>query len=508
MGPWAFYFLAKTWLHYRGHIRLDVLPNLALALLLVLPLPRRLAASRLARGARLAAALAVAALLLWHETWFPSVGRTTRLLSETGGISPAYLARFVGGSVDPWDAGALALILAACLLLARRITLTPLAFAAVLSVAVTGTRTGAAEAGPYVERFFEAESARAVRLGERPLGPDLDLVLLHVCSLSWSDLRAAGLDAEALFRRFDLVFTRFNSVSSYTNPSAIRLLRATCGQPRHRDLYREARKECYLLDALRAQGYATWTAIDNDAPSYRFAEEIAALGGADPPIEMKDLPVRQVDFDGTPIHDDLSILERWLRERRASPARRAALYMDVTTLHGGARWAGEAQWWKRGRADLYREFAERLFSNLDRFFETLRASGGRFAVVLVPEHGMALRGSTLQPPDIREIPLPAITTVPVGLKLIGEGAPVLPERQRLVSRPTSYLALAHLIESLVTAPRFGPEAMLAPEVVDAIPETPFVAENEASMVVGLHQKLFLLGKRGSWIEIPAAALGE
>ena len=507
MGAWAIYFLGKTWLHYRDHLRLDVLPNLALALLLTLPLPRRLASRRAVRVARQVAAALAAAALLWHESWIPTARRTARLLAEAGRISPLYAARLVAASLDGWDLVALALLLAAGVLLARRITLAPVALAAILSVAITGHRGGSAPATEALDRFFEAEAARVVRFGEREPGPPLDLVVLQVCSLSWSDLRAAGLDADALLRRFDLVLTRFNSVSSYTNPSALRLLRASCGQPRHRDLYREAPRGCYLLDALRAQGYATWTAVDNDAPASGFVGQIVALGHADPPLERRGLPVRRLDFDGTPIVDDLALLERWWEARRRSPADRALLYVDVTTLHGGSRRADDPGWWKRTRAELYREAVEELFADLDRFFATLSASGRRVAVVLVPEHGLALRGSELQPPDIRELPLPAITTVPVAVKLIGPGLPAVPARRRVVSSPTSYLALAHLLRALVEAPGFGPEVMLAPELLDGLPATPFVAENEAAIVSGLGERL-VLGREGTWTGLDAEAAGE
>ena len=43
----------------------------------------------------------------------------------------------------------------------------------------------------------------------------------------------------------------------------------------------------------------------------------------------------------------------------------------------------------------------------------LEASGRRAVVVLVPEHGAALRGDSAQIAGLREIPTPAITLVPV-----------------------------------------------------------------------------------------------
>jgi cellulose synthase operon protein YhjU len=505
MGAWAAYFLAAAYLHHRGAIRLDPIPNLALALLLVLPLPDALARSRVARGARHGLALAAGLALLWRESWLPSPARAARLLGEAGGVAPAYAARVLGGWVGLLDLLVLGALVAACAVLARRIVLAPLAFAAVLSVRLLGPGRAGTGLDAELERFHDAEARRAVRLPERPAGEDLDVVVLHVCSMSWDDLRASGLDRSPFLRQFDLVLTAFNSVSSYTNPSAIRLLRATCGQPRHADLYRDAAPECYLLDALGRAGYRTWSLIDNDAPSYRFVEDVQAFGHADAPLPLSGVPVRQIDFDGTPIHDDGALLGRWLEERGRSPARRAALYADLTTLHGGARPAGDDRWWTRGPVELYRASGERLFANLQAFLDALRASGRRTLVVLVAEHGMALVGTSFQPADVREIPLPSITTVPVAVKLVGPGLPPTPERQVTVAKPTSYLAVAHLLASALDAPAFRPEVVLSGDVVARIPETRFVAENEAATVLRVGDEVFWRGRRGGFAPVPGSA---
>jgi cellulose synthase operon protein YhjU len=484
MGTWAAWFVGAAYLHLRGAIRLEPLPALAFALLLVVPLPRALAGSRPARAARQALAAAAGVALLWRASFLPAPARALRLLAETGaGPSPAYVLRLAASAIHPLDALVLAAAVVACAVLSRRIVTAPLAFAALGAVALAGVARGPAAREADLERFLDAESRRAVAFPERPAGDDLDVVLLHVCSMSWDDLRASGLEGHPFLRRFDLVLTAFNSVSSYTNPSAIRLLRAPCGQPGHRDLYRDAPARCYLLDALRRAGYRTWSAVDNDAPSSRFVEDVRAFGHADPPLPLDGLAVRQVDFDGTPIHDDGAVLARWLEARRASGARRAALYADLTTLHGGARPVGEARWWLRPRRDLYREAGERLFANLEAFLDALGESGRTTLVVLVAEHGMALAGSSVQPPDVREIPLPAITLVPAALKVVAPGLPPVPARQATVPSPTSYLAVAHLVATALDTPGLRPALLTSPEALAQVPATRFVAENEAATVL-------------------------
>lgn len=508
MGPWAAYFLGAAYLHLRGVLRLEPVPLLVLALLLVAPLPRALAARRAGRVARHLLALAAAAGLLWRASWLPAPGRALRLLEETGGrISPAYVLRLAADAVDPLDLVALAALAAATVLLARRIAVAPLAFGAIAAVALAGGGPGGAEPAAALERFFAAEARRSVRLPAAPAGAPFDVVLLHVCSLSWDDLRASGLDGHPFLRGLDLVLTAFNSVSSYTNPSALRLLRAPCGQPRHAALYRDAPPGCFLLDGLRRAGYRTWTAVDNDAPSYRFVEEVRAYGHADPPLPLDGIPVRQVDFDGTPIHDDAALLRRWLEARRASGVPRAALYADLTTLHGGAHRVDDAAWWRRSRAERYREAAERLFANLEAFFGELRRSGRPTLVVLVAEHGMALAGSTLQPPDVREIPLPAITTVPAAVKLVAPDLPERPAQPVQVSSPTSYLALAHLVSAALDAPRLRPEALASPEALGRLPRTAFVAENEAATVVRSGDAVLWRAGDRAFAPVPPAAAG-
>jgi cellulose synthase operon protein YhjU len=503
MGAWTGFFVAGVYLHLRGLLRLEPLPLVGLALLVAVPLPRAVAGHRAARAARHVLAAAAAAAILWRASFLPSPARALRLLGDTGGhLSPAYVLRLVAGGL-PWlDVLAVAALLAACVLLARRIFVAPFTLAAIGAVALLGPGRGSADHAAELERFWAAEAARTVRFPERPAGEDLDVVLLHVCSMSWDDLRASGLDRHPFLRQLDLVLTGFNSVSSYTNPSAIRLLRAACGQPRHGELYREARPECYLLDALRRAGYRTWSAVDNDAPSYRFVEDVRAFGHADPPLPLDGVAVRQVDFDGTPIHDDRAVLERWLEARRASGARRAALYADLTTLHGGAHPAGEERWWLRSRPELYREAGERLFANLDGFLEALRASGRTTLVVLVAEHGMALAGSTLQPPDLREIPLPEITTVPAALKLVGPGLPRVPDRPVTVAGPTSYLALAHLVAAALDAPRAA--LPTSPAELARIPRTRFVAENEAAQVIRAGDEVLWRKRDAPFAPVPAA----
>jgi cellulose synthase operon protein YhjU len=309
------------------------------------------------------------------------------------------------------------------------------------------------------------------------------------------------LDNHPFFRQFNFLFTNFNSVSSYTNPSAIRLLRANCGQQKHDDLYNHAPKECYLLESLREKGYETYSAIDNDAPEYNFVSDIVAHGLADPPMNLKGVSIQQYDFDGTPIYNDLELLQNWWNIRKQSKTERASLYFDLTTLHAGAHWAGEKSWWKKDPSDQYKEFVQTLFGNLEKFFKQIASSGKNFVIVFIPEHGMAVRGSSIQAPDLRDIPLPQITIVPVGIKLIGKGYPPIPARQEIISKPTSYLALSYMIVSFLKDFSFATDMFVLQNILSDIPETTFVSENQEAHIVKKGTDYFLYNKEKKWIWI-------
>ncbi|MFP3648914.1 cellulose biosynthesis protein BcsG, partial [Paraburkholderia sp. SIMBA_054] len=73
-----------------------------------------------------------------------------------------------------------------------------------------------------------------------------DVIVLHVCSLSWDDLDVSKARNNPMLSHFDYLFTNFSTAASYSGPAAIRVLRASCGQEAHADLYKPAAQQCYL----------------------------------------------------------------------------------------------------------------------------------------------------------------------------------------------------------------------------------------------------------------------
>jgi len=509
VGGWAGYFFAKGYLYFRGVVPFDVILNLAFVVFLILPNPEVLKRSRLAIVARSVMSVVIAALLAWHDSWFPPLPDVVRFVADGGLPTGNFVVEFLTGILNPWMVSALVALIAVTAVAGRYIRLSPLVAVLLLIIGLQQMTKPKEAMDQVVASFLSEESKRVVRFpaaGEQ--SPVFDVVFLHVCSLSWDDLREVGETNPDIFRKFDYLLTNFNSVTAHSTNAVLRLLRSTCGQTAQEALYRNAKHECYLLDALRASGYGTWFAMNHTGEYMGLKDYVQEWGHSGTPIGIDDLPIRQYDFDGGPLRADDAVLERWLRLREQSGVQRAALYYNTTTLHIGGRRVGDTGE-SRANREQYPESLETMFSDLDRFFSLLVSSARNTVVVFVPEHGAALRGTKFQPSGLREIPLASITTVPVGIKLIGPdwfrgGHP----DQQIIDRPTSYLAVTTLLAEFADRPTLALNEDDVRRMVERIPSTDFVAENEGAIVVQDNGRYFMKRhSRGSeWTELPSEVL--
>jgi cellulose synthase operon protein YhjU len=505
MGAWSFYFLAKLYLYFRGYLRLDFVLNLLFIIFLVLPVPSRPKFHRSLTIAKYFLGAVFGLLLLWHESWLPPLRSALVFVHEQGMPSKEFVYRFLAGFFNPWEAAALVCILFLSFLIRNRVRLTPVVIILLLVVPVREIGHHKGEIQSDLDSFYRSESSRVVHF-KKTSRTDFDIILLHVCSLSWDDLKGVGLETDRFFSRFDYLFTAFNSVTTYSNPSAIRLLRANCGQSGHNALYHDAPEDCYLLDALRSQGYETYFTFNHDGTYDEFAEEVGALGHPGAPLKPADAPIQAYNFDGSPIYDDYAVLKKWWEVRQRAPSLLAAVYYNTVSLHDGAHGAGDKEWWKRGRTDQYKAFVRKMFGDVTRFFDLVASSGRNTVILFVPEHGMALRGNPLQVEGLRDIPFAQITLVPVGVKLIGKGQGRDAVRRQIVSKPTSYLALSSLLASFLERSPFGMDGFMPDDLIARLPETDFVAENQGIRIVKKGVGHFLYGKEKKWIVLPANAL--
>lgn len=499
VAAWHCYFLGTLLLHALGRLRVDPLASLALLVVAAFPLPEE-SAPRLRRWRGPVAAVAAAALL-WRESWLPPPSAVWRFLTDPSvSPTPAYVAAFMLRAIDPPALAALAALCAAVVWLGRRVRLTFVCLVGLAAVAATDPAAlGRSPAAREAADFFSAEARRSLRLGP-PAGPAFDVVVVHACSLSWDDLRAVGAGPDAFAGGAHALLTGFTSATAYSNPAALRLLRAPCGQPRHAALFAPADPACYLLEQLRGLGYATAAANNHDGTYDHYAAVLSAHARADAPLDLAGVPVMKLNFNGTDIYEDEAVLAKWWAARQASGAPRAFLYYNTVSLHLGAHRPGQGGDWFGDRQRHYKEAFAELSAALERFYARVDASGRRVVVLVVAEHGAALDGSTLQPPDLREIPLPALVEVPVAVRLLGPGAPPLPARPLTAAAPAGYLALAELLSRLLKAPPFPGDLTAA---LAGLPETRLVAENEHALVLAGPGSVLVRRSGGRWTAVPS-----
>lgn len=517
MGVWSLYFLGKLGLYWGQVIGLHWLENLLFAAALAWPLPA--GTGRRWRALRQLLAVAVALLLLYHDSYLPPWSRVVGQLGLLTSFSLDYVAELLTRLVS-WPVvaalGAMAVVFG---LLRHQLRFSTLAFTALLLVPVLpppgfwkqaegpaqtlNNREDEAATTPMTPAQLEArllafhdrERDKAVVL-PGGVAPAFDIVVLSVCSLSWDDLDETRLRDAPWLQRFDIVFRKFNAAASYSGPALLRLLRANCGQVPQSSLYDAAPAACYLFGSLAQAGYAPAVLMNHDGRFDKFAAQLRDHGGLGAaPLTDPGAPVAMRAFDGTPIQDDLAVLSRWWGRPAAGSAPRALLYNTIT-LHDGNRVPGLSS---QRSQETFKPRLLKLMSDLERFITLVEASQRPTVLMLVPEHGGALRGDAVQIPGLREIPSPGITGVPVAVKLIGfEGYSAGGRAPISVDRPSSYIALASLLAALLpTGGRMDSREQLA-ALVQQLPGTDWVAENEGTVLLRQGQRSFLRTPQGQW----------
>ncbi len=350
-----------------------------------------------------------------------------------------------------------------------------------------------------LQRFYKQESTRFVTFpAPKPGDVPFDVIFVHICSLSWDDLKVTGLENHPLWRRFDILLTRFNSASTYSGPAAIRIQRATCGQPTHKDLYSPAPEKCYLMDSLKLGGFETSLVLNHDGHFDNFLKLVQAQGHFNiPPLPLKGAVINQHAFDGTPVYEDISVLGRWLEERLHSSSPRMAMYYNTVSLHDGNHLAGVGA--ELGSRENFKPRLTKLLDDLDKFMENIELSGRRAVVAIVPEHGAALRGDKMQIAGLREIPSSAITLVPVGIKVIGANLKRAGTTLR-INKPTSYLAVSQIVARLLENPPYNNGSYVPSEYVKDLLITPFVSQNEDVIMAGYKGRYYLRQDASEWID--------
>ena len=538
LGGWNFYYLLKFGLLWTGYLNFHPLANLVFVAFLLFPLPS-LKLHRLRNWI----ALPVGIGLFWHDTWLPGPESIMSQGSQLAGFSMDYLIDLVTRFINWEMVGAAFVLLVAWLFLSQWIRVTVFVVAAliwlnVLTIAgpaislfpsaaqapaaatagatAAATETGAAiapvpgdipaQTAPpttqnltaWLNSFYAAEAKRVTTF-PTSLPADsqpFELLVINTCSLSWSDIEAAGLSNHPLWKHFDILFKNFNSATSYSGPAAIRLLRASCGQPSHKNLYSPEGDQCYLFENLAKLGFTQHLMMDHNGVFGDFLKEVREYGGMQSPLmDQKGLPTGLLSFDNSPVYDDTAVLNRWMEDEDRAPNTRSATFYNLLPLHDGNHFPGNSK-----TAD-YKVRAQKLFDELDAFLTNLEKSGRKVMVVIVPEHGAALKGDKMQVSGLRDIPSPDITHVPVGIKFVGMKAPHDGDAIE-ITQPSSMLAVSELVARSVDGKNFVADQVDWDALTKNLPQTAPVSENSNAIVIQYQNKPYVRLNGGDWVPYP------
>src|SRR5690606_27954028 len=151
-----------------------------------------------------------------------------------------------------------------------------------------------------------------------------------------------------------------------SGPAAIRLLRASCGQPRHQALYEPAPEQCMLFQNLANLGFRSETLMNHNGRFDGFADEISAQGMPQPALSSQRFPRSLAGFDGSPIARDLDVLSGWWKQRQQQPDERVSLFYNSISLHDGNRIVGADG---KAQSAEYRPRAQRLLDDISNFID-------------------------------------------------------------------------------------------------------------------------------------------
>lgn len=538
LSGWNFYFLVKFALLWAGYLNFHPMLNLVFLAFLLVPIPQY----KLHR-IRHWIAIPLGFMLFWHDTWLPGPESIASQGSQIAGFSADYIWDLVTRFINWNMVGAFFVLLVLWLFISQWLRVTvfvsaimvwlvvspllpsftlwpagqPTAAAANTAANTTGGTAIATNTAPanndippqtepptsanltnWLNAFYASEQKRKTTFPDA-LPADaqpFDVLIINICSLSWSDIESAGLTDHPLWKHFDLLFKNFNSATSYSGPAAARLLRASCGQLSHANLYQPSGSECYLFENLAKLGFTQQLMLGHNGIFGDFLKELRSLGGIQSPLmDQSGLPVILQGFDGSPVYDDQATLNRWLQTLDKLNTPRTATFYNTLPLHDGNHYPGQSK-----TAD-YKARAQKFFDELDSFFTELEKSGRKVLVIVVPEHGAALKGDKMQVSGLRDIPSPSITNVPAAVKFFGIKAQH-PDAPIIINQPSSYLAISELVVRALDGKMFDENDINWQQYIANLPQSAAVSENSNAIVIQYQGKPYVQLNGGSWVPYP------
>jgi cellulose synthase operon protein YhjU len=492
---WTSYFIAVTYFQLFSAVSAHAFLNLGLCLFIFFPLPKTLASNKKITVIRSVIAVILGFILLWHESYLPApITFWNFLVSPDLRPSPIFIWNFLLSALNI----KIIIFLVPTLFFAYALSRTklkkyfPVFF--ILVFFIIGFTEQTTTYDDLIGNFYNQESNKVIKLAAAP-NNDFDIVILQLCSFSWADFNYIKYDTKPFFTQFDYIFTDFNSATSYSNPAIIRLLRSTCGQTPEETLFTDVNDDCYLATNLRKLGYSTYTALNHDGAYSGFNDVVVKYGRSDKPLDISKLKPVQTSFDGSPIYDDYDALAVWQKARETDSNKKVAVFYNSITLHTGGRYLSNDY---LTNGDQYSLALKNVVSDLDKFFTDIKKTNKKTIVIIIGEHGAALKGSALQPGTVREIPLPDITRVPVAIKLFGPEFNDKPGAAVTINQPSTYFSLIEVLSQIMKTQTIG---------AVKISDSRLVSDNEKNIVVENNLGLFFrLKKYKTWNLIPGSIL--
>jgi cellulose synthase operon protein YhjU len=525
LGFWNCYFFAKFALLWSGKLNFHPLDNVTFLAFLLFPI-----GSVTLQRIRHYSAIPIGIALFYHDTWLPSI---YTILDQGGYLlqfNTDYLFDLFNRFIN-WN-----MIKGAFVILVTYILISPWIRITVLTIAIlvwlacpkfnlsetpipTVTSPSSVplqtkpniqnQNGPatnenitaYLNQFYTNQASQQTHFPVKLTAEaqPFDILIIQICSLAWSDLKAVDLVGNPFWSQFDLMFNHFNSASSYSGPASIRLLRASCGQDSQKTLYQPADKHCFIMNNLAQLGFTNQLMLDHTGTFGDYLSDLRKYGQLTAPLmPQKNLGIQLDSFNGQPIYSDKEQLSQWLTLRNKSTDARSVTFYNIIPLHDGNHFINQSK-----PAD-YRTRVITLFDTLEHFFTMLEQSSRKVMVIVIPEHGANMSGDSLQMPGLRDIPSLSITEVPVGIKFFGIPPENHPVSTIQIDKPSSYLAISDLIAQLVPGELFHSKGFDLNQLIKKLPTTPAVSENENSVVVDYHGSSYirLIGEV-NWIPYPS-----
>lgn len=458
-------------------------------------------------------AITAATILFYQETGLPPFGRLIAQWDLVSSFSLAYTIELLGRFIAvEWIAG---LIVAWILYmyLAKAIRMTVVAFIVIITAPlwspsevqpfdtgpvermagapVAATRLIGTDLDSVLSEFYARENLFQL-IAPRQVEPDFDILIVNVCSLSWQDLTQFNLLDHPFLTRSDITLTNFYTGSSYSGPATLRLLQSSCGHRPHSRIF-EPEAVCLLGDQLADLGFSREIRLNHTGTFDNFLGQVQQLGGFGDAtfVDPSNFPTTMQGFDQSPIYSDAAVLSDWLDT--VDDNARLTFY-NTTSLHDGNRLTG----FRGNSIASYRTRLNNLLSDLNQLYDDIIASERQVLVVIVPEHGAGLQGDQFQLPGMREIPTPALTHVPVMMRLFGPDVNAQERSPIQVARSTGPTAVTSAIYQILEQRPFSGGVYDPVRIVQNLPETRPVLENDRVIMMQHEGQFYLQINYGEW----------